>query len=119
EEKPARSVELNEEEAKVAYGLHLLTAKPTLYVANVSEDDLTDVENNEYVSKVKEFAAKQDAEVIIVSAKIEEEIAQLDQEEKEMFLEELGIKQSGLDQLITASYNLLGLATYFTAGEQE
>lgn len=119
EEIPARAVELNEEEAKVAYGLHLLTAKPILYVANVSEDDIVNVEGNEYVQLVKEFAAKENAEVIVVSAKIEEEIAQLDQEEKEMFLTELGIEQSGLDQLIQASYELLGLATYFTAGEQE
>ena len=77
------------------------------------------VENNEYVNKVKAFATNENAEVIAVSAKIEEEIAQLDKEEKEMFLEELGINMSGLDQLIRASYDLLGLATYFTAGEQE
>lgn len=119
DEKPARSVELSEEESKVAYGLHLLTSKPILYVANVSEDEIANVENNEYVNRVKEFAAGEDAEVIAVSAKIEDEIAQLDKEEKEMFLEELGINMSGLDQLIRASYDLLGLATYFTAGEQE
>src|SRR5699024_8681181 len=119
EETPARAVELNEEEEKVAHGLHLLTAKPILYVANVSEDDIVDVEGNEYVQQVKEFAQKERAEVIVVSAKIEEEIAQLNQEEKDEFLQELGIEQSGLDQLIKASYDLLGLATYFTAGEQE
>ena len=116
---PARTVEFNEEEQKYADQLHLLTAKPILYVANVGEDDIADVADNEYVNKVKEFAKEDDAEVIVVSAKIEEEIAQLDQEEKEMFLEELGIEESGLDQLIKASYDLLGLATYFTAGEQE
>ena len=118
-EKPARSVELSDDEEKIAKQLHLLTAKPVLYVANVSEDDIVDVDNNEYVQKVREYAANEGAEVIVVSAKIEEEIAQLDPEEKEMFLEELGIKESGLDQLIKASYDLLGLATYFTAGEQE
>ena len=118
-EKPARSVELSDDEEKIAKQLHLLTAKPVLYVANVSEDDIVDVDNNEYVQKLREYAANEGAEVIVVSAKIEEEIAQLDPEEKEMFLEELGIKESGLDQLIKASYDLLGLATYFTAGEQE
>ena len=118
-DKPARSVELTEEEHKVARQLHLLTSKPVLYVANVGEDDITDIENNEYVNKVKEYAANENAEVVVISAKIEEEIAQLDDEEKEMFLEELGIKESGLDQLIKAAYKLLGLATYFTAGEKE
>lgn len=118
-EVPARAVQLSDEELVIAKQLHLLTAKPILYVANVSEDDITDVENNEYVNQVKQYAENDNAEVVVVSAKIEEEIAQLDQEEKEMFLQELGIEQSGLDQLITASYHLLGLATYFTAGEQE
>ncbi len=118
-ENPARAIELTEEEEAVAKQLHLLTAKPILYVANVSEDEIVDAENNEYVQAVREFAEKEEAEVIVVSAKIEEEIAELDQEEKEMFLEELGIEESGLDQLIRASYHLLGFATYFTAGEQE
>ena len=118
-EKPARSVQLTEEEEKFAKQLHLLTAKPVLYVANVSEDDITDIENNEHVQKVKQYAAKEDAKVIVVSAKIEEEIAELDPEEKELYLSELGIEQSGLDQLIKAAYDLLGLATYFTAGEKE
>src|SRR5699024_7205949 len=107
------------EEMYIAKQLHLLTMKPILYVANVSEEDITNINANEYVQKVKGFAEKDNAQVVIVSAKIEEEVAELDQEEKEMFLEELGIEQSGLDQLITASYQLLGFATYFTAGEQE
>ena len=119
EEIPARAIELNEDEALIAKQLHLLTAKPILYVANVGEDEITDVDNNEYVQAVRDFANKEEAEVIVVSAKIEEEIAELDQEEKEMFLEELGIEESGLDQLIRASYDLLGFGTYFTAGEQE
>src|SRR5699024_5293261 len=109
----------NEEERKIANQLHLLTAKPVLYVANVGEDDILDVDNNEYVKQVREYAQNEQAEVIVVSAKIEEEIAELDDEEKQMFLEELGIEESGLDQLIRAAYELLGFATYFTAGEKE
>jgi len=119
QEKPARSVEFSEEQQKVLKQLHLLTTKPVLYVANVSEDEVADPSGNEYVQKVREFAAAENAEVIVVCAKIESEIAELEGEEKAMFLEELGIEESGLDQLIKASYSLLGLATYFTAGEQE
>lgn len=116
---PARVVEFNEEQQKMVKGLHLLTSKPILYVANVSEDEIADADNNENVKRVREFAAAEQAEVIVVCAKIEEEIAELDEEEKAMFLEELEIEESGLDQLIRATYSLLGLATYFTAGEQE
>ncbi|MGF7530154.1 redox-regulated ATPase YchF [Bacillus paralicheniformis] len=119
QEKPARSVEFSEEQQKVLKQLHLLTTKPVLYVANVSEDEVADPSGNEYVQKVREFAAAEKAEVIVVCAKIESEIEELEGEEKAMFLEELGIEESGLDQLIKASYSLLGLATYFTAGEQE
>ena len=90
-----------------------------LYVANVSEDEIADADNNEYVKVVREFAEKDNAQVIVVCAKIEEEMAELEDEEKEMFLEELGIQGIRLDQLIKASYNLLGFATYFTAGVQE
>jgi ribosome-binding ATPase len=118
-EKPARSVEFTEDQHKLVKQLHLLTIKPILYVANVSEDEIADPADNPYVQKVREFAAGENAEVIVVCAKIESEIVELEGEEKEMFLEELGIKESGLDQLIKASYHLLGLATYFTAGEQE
>nr|WP_295972418.1 redox-regulated ATPase YchF [uncultured Bacillus sp.] len=118
-EKPARTVEFTDDEWKTAKGLHLLTIKPVLYVANVSEDDVADPSQNEYVQKVREYAANEGAEVIVVCAKIEEEIAELEAEEKEMFLAELGIQESGLDQLIRAAYSLLGLATYFTAGVQE
>src|SRR5699024_853241 len=119
EGKPGRSVSWTEEEGKIAHGLHLLTLKTVLYVTNVAEDEVAGGDNNAYVEKVKAIAEAENAEVIVVSAKIEEEIAQLDQEEKDMFLEELGIEQSGLDQLIKTSYELLGLGTYFTAGEQE
>ncbi|ANB61248.1 redox-regulated ATPase YchF [Anoxybacteroides amylolyticum] len=117
--KAARTLSFTEEEMKVVKHLHLLTIKPMLYVANVGEEDLANPDANPYVQQVREFAKSDNAEVIVVCAKVEEEIAQLDEEEKQMFLQELGIKQSGLDQLIRAAYSLLGLATYFTAGEQE
>ena len=118
-EQPARTVEFTDEEMRVVKMMHLLTIKPVLYVANVGEDEVADTSNNPYVQQVREFAAKDNAEVIIVCAKIESEIAELEGEEKAEFLAELGIAESGLDQLIRAAYNLLGLATYFTAGVQE
>ncbi|MEG0471214.1 MAG: redox-regulated ATPase YchF [Solibacillus sp.] len=118
-DQPARAVELSEDELKVIKGLHLLTIKPMLYVANVSEEEVADADNNKYVQMVRDFAAKEGAHVITICAKVEEEISELEDEEKAMFLEELGIKESGLDQLIRSSYDLLGLATYFTAGVQE
>ncbi|WP_102348078.1 redox-regulated ATPase YchF [Bacillus sp. Marseille-P3661] len=117
--KMARTVEFTEEQMKVVKHLHLLTIKPMLYVANVGEDEVADPSGNEYVQQVREFAAAEGAEVIVICAKIESEIAELEGDEKQMFLEELGIPESGLDQLIKAAYSLLGLATYFTAGVQE
>ncbi len=90
-----------------------------LYVANISEDEIDNFEHNAYVKTIKEFAAKENSEVIVISAKIEAELGELDDEERDMFLEDLGIKESGLDKLIKRSYNLLGLETYFTAGPQE
>lgn len=119
QEKPGRSVEFTEEELRVVKGLNLLTTKPMLYVANVAEDEIANADENEYVQKVREFAKIDNAQVIVICAKIEEEMAELDDEEKEMFIEELGIKEAGLDQLVKASYKLLGFATYFTAGVQE
>lgn len=116
---PARTVEFTEEEMKLVKTLHLLTIKPMLYVANVGEDDVMDPSDNEYVKRVREFAAIDNAEVIVVCAKIEAEISELEDDEKKVFLQELGIEESGLDQLIRATYHLLGLATYFTAGVQE
>lgn len=116
--KPARSLEFTKEQEILVKELHLLTSKPVLYVANVAEDEIND-EDNEYVQKVKEFSAQDEADVIVISAKIEEEIAELSSEEKEMYLEELGIEQSGLDILIKATYDLLGYGTYFTAGVEE
>ena len=118
-ETPARAVDFSKEQQKYVKQLHLLTIKPMLYVANVGEDELLDLEDNEHVKRVKEYAAKEDAEVIVVCAKVESEIAELEGEEKQEFLEELGIEEAGLDQLIKASYHMSGLATYFTAGEQE
>ncbi|MGZ0087461.1 redox-regulated ATPase YchF [Caldibacillus thermoamylovorans] len=117
--KPARTLEFSEEERKVVKQLHLLTIKPMLYVANVGEEDVADPDGNPFVKDVREFAKRDNAEVIVVCAKIEEEIAEFSEEEKQQFLRELSIEQSGLDQLIRASYSLLGLATFFTAGEQE
>ncbi|OCA82193.1 redox-regulated ATPase YchF [Bacillus sp. FJAT-27225] len=117
--KPARSIEFTDEQLKLAKLLHLLTIKPVLYVANVGEDDVADPSSNQYVQKVRDYAAEENAEVIVICAKIESEIAELEGEEKEMFLSELGIEESGLDQLIRKAYSLLGLATYFTAGVQE
>src|SRR5690606_26021144 len=93
-EQPARAVEFTEEQLKFVKGLHLLTIKPVLYVANVGEEDVADPSSNEYVQKVRDFAATDNAEVIVVCAKIESEIVELEGEEKEMFLEELGIEES-------------------------
>lgn len=115
----ASALNLDEEAKKTIRDLHLLTMKPTLYVANVSEADLQDPDKNPYVQKVKEFAREEGAEIVVVSAQVEAEIAELEGEEKKLFLEELGLSESGLDRLIKAAYRLLGLITYFTAGEQE
>ncbi|WAA12285.1 redox-regulated ATPase YchF [Fervidibacillus halotolerans] len=119
QEKPARILEFSEEQQKIVKGYQLLTMKPVLYVANVSEEGITDPSNNEMVQSVKQYAEKEHSEVVVICAKIEEEISELDEEEKNEFLKELGIEESGLDQLIRKSYTLLGLATFFTAGEQE
>jgi len=116
---PARSVELTDDEKLLIRDLHLLTMKPVLYAANVSEDEVANSDGNEYVQKVREFAAAENAEVVPISAKVESEIAELEGEDKAMFLEELGMSESGLNRLIHAAYKLLGLYTYFTAGVQE
>ncbi|MFD3259289.1 redox-regulated ATPase YchF [Paenibacillus lentus] len=116
---PARSIELSDDEKLIIRDLHLLTMKPVLYAANVSEDGVADADSNPFVQQVKEFAAAENAEVVPISAKVEAEIAELEGEDKAMFLEELGLEASGLDRLINAAYRLLGLYTYFTAGVQE
>ncbi|MCH8494860.1 MAG: redox-regulated ATPase YchF [Balneolales bacterium] len=116
---PVRSFEVTAEDAAAYKDLFLLTEKPVLYVTNVAEDDLPEATGNQYVEKVREVAASQGSEVVVVCAKIEAEIAELDGDEKAMFLEELGIESAGLDMLIRAAYRELGLITYFTAGEKE
>ncbi|MGX7015019.1 redox-regulated ATPase YchF [Vagococcus silagei] len=115
----ARSIEFTAEEMPIVKGLFLLTTKPVLYVANVAEDEVSNADENDYVKQVKAFAETENAEVIAVCARAEEEIAELEDEDKAEFLEALGIEESGLDKLIRAAYYLLGLATYFTAGVQE
>ena len=111
---------LDEEEEEWFKEYNLLTAKPVIYAANVSEDDLADDgASNEQVAKVREFAKEEKSEVFVICAQIEQEIAELDDDEKSMFLEELGLKESGLEKLIKASYSLLGLISYLTAGEPE
>ncbi|MGW8000802.1 redox-regulated ATPase YchF [Staphylococcus xylosus] len=115
---PVRSLEFTEDDQKYVNQAQLLTSKEMLYIANVGEDEIGD-EDNEKVKTIREYAKKEDSEVIVISAKIEEEIAVLEDEDREMFLEDLGIEEPGLDRLIRTTYDLLGLATYFTAGVQE
>ena len=116
--KPVRSIDFNEDDQKWVNQAQLLTSKKMLYIANVGEDEIGD-EDNEKVKAIREYAENEDSEVILISAKIEEEIATLDDEDKEMFLKDLGIEEPGLDRLIRTTYDLLGLSTYFTAGVQE
>ncbi len=109
-----------EEELEYISGYNLLTYKPVIFAANVTEDDLIDDgQTNEYVNKVREFAEKDNSKVFVISAQIEQEISELNQEEREIFLEDLGIKESGLEKLIKASYDLLGLISFITSGEIE
>lgn len=116
---PVRAIEFTDDERKAVRSLHLLTSKPMLYVANVGEDELMDLDNNVHLKAINEYAAEEGSEVIVISARVEEDIATLEDDEKDMFLEELGLAESGLDKLVRTSYDMLGLATYFTAGEQE
>ena len=116
---PARRVEMNEVEADLIKDLNLLTLKPILYIANVGEDEVADGHNNPHVQKVAQYAAEEKAEVIVISAKVESEIAELDADDAREFLAELGLDESGLDKLIKASFKLLGLITFLTAGVQE
>ncbi|MBY6151751.1 redox-regulated ATPase YchF [Vannielia litorea] len=115
--KPARSVEVSDEDARAWRQLQLLTTKPILYVCNVAEDEAAT--GNAHSEAVAKMAAEQGAAAVVISAKIEEEISQLDAEEAEMFLEELGLKEAGLSRLIKAGYELLHLQTYFTVGPKE
>lgn len=117
--KPVRALDLTEDELEMIKELTLLTAKKSVFVANISEDEISDYSGNEYVKRVQEYAANEGSEVVVVSARIESEIAELSAEESRAFLEDLGVSESGLDKLIKASYSLLGLINFFTAGEME
>ncbi|BDR67419.1 ribosome-binding ATPase YchF [Clostridium tetani] len=119
-EKPVRTFDATEDEKEIIKGLFLITSKPVLYVCNLSEEDLISGNlENEYVKKVKEYAKGEEAEVVAISAKIEEELSTLEEEEKLEMLKEYGIEEPGLYKLIQASYKLLGLISYLTAGVQE
>ena len=117
EAKPARSLGLTEEELSLIRDVNLLTLKPTLYIANVAEDDLA--QDNAYVKEVRKLAAKEGAQVVVICAKVESEIAELDADEAKEFLADLGLEASGLDRLIHAAFDLLGLMTFLTAGADE
>ena len=117
--KNARAMDLDEDEEAFVKNLGLLSYKPIIYVANVADDEVADADSNPYVQQVREIAASEGAEVVVICAEIEAEVAELDDEERTMFLEELGIEESGLDKLIKASYSLLNLISFLTAGEDE
>lgn len=121
EGKMAKAFTIEDDDEKVLVeSYNLLTYKPVIYAANVCEDDLADDgANNEYVKEVREFAKAESSEVFVICAQIEQEIAELDEDEKKMFLEDLGLEESGLEKLIRASYSLLGLISYLTAGPME
>ena len=115
---PLRKVEFNEDELLAIKNFHFLTLKPIIYMANVSEEDVI-FGTNKYVEELKKYALDDSAEVIVVSAKMESELSELNDDDKQEFLNDLGISESGLDKLITATYSLLGLSTFFTAGSDE
>ena len=116
---PVRTMDLDDEERLMLKEIFLLTTKPIIYVANVSESQLPTVESDDNILKIKEFAKNEGAEVITLCAKLEEDLSELDNDDKLMMMEEYGINESGLDKLIKASYSLLGLISYLTAGKQE
>lgn len=117
---PARLAVLTEEEKRYADSLFLITTKPVIYACNISEQDLGKDENDiENVRKVKEYAKNENAEVLVISAKVEQELTELDEDERKLFLEDLGLKESGLDRIIKIGYRLLGQISFLTAGEKE
>ena len=116
---PARRMEFTPEEEAALYDLHLLTRKPIIYVCNVAESEAADASGNPHVKAVQAFAAQEHAEVVIISAKVEAEIAELPEEEAKEYLEMEGLTEAGLNRLIKAGFKLLGLQTYLTAGEIE
>ena len=117
--RPARSIDYNEEEKELVKEMFLLTSKPILYIANISEQEMSEQKKKKNVKKVKEYAKKENAEVIPLCVKIEEELSGLEEADKKEMLEALGIEESGLDKLIKKSYDLLGLMSFLTAGEPE
>lgn len=120
EGKPARSVEMDDNEKKIIKNYQLLSLKPVIYCANVDEESLKDDGNsNPYVQQVREFASSHGDEIVVINAELESEIAGFEDDEKAMFLEEMGVSASGLDKLIKSSYSLLGLISFLTTGEQE
>ncbi|MGN0765816.1 MAG: redox-regulated ATPase YchF [Christensenellales bacterium] len=116
--KPARLIEMNDDERAIINDMFLLTTKPVIYAANIGEGDIGQPDND-YVKAVKDYASRNGAKTIVLCAKIEEDLAGMDPEDKAMFQEELGIDESGLDKLVSACYELLGLISYLTAGEKE
>ena len=116
---PARAVECNEDEQELVKDMFLLTSKPIIYIANISEEQIQTADDEEMVKQVKEYAAKEHAEVIPLCVKIEEELSGLDDSDKKEMLDALGLEESGLDKLIKKSYDLLGLMSFLTAGETE
>lgn len=117
---PARNADLTDDEKKIASSLFLITTKPVIYACNIAESDLGKNEDDiKFVKDVKEFAKKEGSEVLVISAKVEQELTELDDDEKQMFLEDLGLKESGLDRIIQIGYRLLGQISFLTAGEKE
>lgn len=117
---PARSADLTKEERALANTMFLITTKPVIYACNIAETDLGKNEDDiKFIKEVKEFAKKEGSEVLVISAKVEQELTELDEDEKQMFLEDLGLKESGLDRIIQIGYRLLGQISFLTAGEKE
>lgn len=116
---PVRTMNLDSEEIALLKDVYLLTIKPIIYVANVSESQIQNMENDPLVNKIKEYAKAENAQVITLCAKLEEDLSELDEDDKRMLMDEYNIKESGLDKLVKASYSLLGLISYLTAGKQE
>ncbi len=119
EGRPARAVELNKEEKAISKNFFLLTTKPTIYAANVDEETLANTDANPHVQKVKEHAASENAEVVVICAKLEAELVALDEEERSEYLKDLGVESSGVGNMIKSAYKLLGLMSFLTAGEKE
>lgn len=119
EGRPARAVELSKEEQLILKSFFLLTSKPTIYAANVDEDSLENPDENPHVKTVKTHAAQENAEVVVICAKLEAELVALEEDERKEFLSDLGVTSSGVDQLIKSAYKMLGLMSYLTAGEKE